>query len=312
MTRLAPTVRAPSMRLRSESLTGPRGVGHRKTRSRPQQCSAAPLAGARMRTTDDRLRTLANQQPPMCENLRGAANTSIAETSVFRSRALGPVEKAARSGWTLGRAIGGLLPDVDDPLKAAIEVGVVATASGAAVAPVNGEAVSPDGPRLATTSTDRPRGRGTPCRGVPVRNVRQTQEASISNVVRGRHRWAAAGPGCGRMTGRGPARPMDLDELVEHWTLRPRRSATRSRGGTRIGRDRGGAAPGPRLGDPPTVHGGGGLPVARGQTGPTGQLRRSAETGAHCRSRRRRPRPGSGPCRGWSAPRRSPSRAAGT
>src|SRR5664279_1087782 len=32
-TRLAPTVRAPSMRLRSESLTGPRGVGHRKTRS---------------------------------------------------------------------------------------------------------------------------------------------------------------------------------------------------------------------------------------------------------------------------------------
>src|SRR5664279_3785229 len=29
----------------------------------------------------------------------------------------------------------------------------------------------------------------------------------------------AAGPGCGRMTGRGPARPMDLDELVEHWTL---------------------------------------------------------------------------------------------
>src|SRR5664280_1202998 len=44
VTRLAPTVRAPSMRLRSESLTGPRGVGHRKTRSRPQQCSAAPLA----------------------------------------------------------------------------------------------------------------------------------------------------------------------------------------------------------------------------------------------------------------------------
>src|SRR5450759_1446441 len=75
--------------------------------------------------------------------------------------------------------------------------------------------------RLATTSTDRPRGRGPPCRGVPVRNVRQTQEASISNVGRGRHRyrWAAAGPGCGRMTGRGPARPMDLDELVEHWTL---------------------------------------------------------------------------------------------
>src|SRR5664280_1418444 len=44
VTRLAPTVRAPSMRLRSESLTGPRGVGHRKTRSRPHQCSAAPLA----------------------------------------------------------------------------------------------------------------------------------------------------------------------------------------------------------------------------------------------------------------------------
>ena len=90
----------------------------------------------------------------MCENLRGAANTSSAETSVFRSRALGPVEKAARSGRTLGRAIGGILPYVDDPLMAAIEVGVVATASGAAVAPVNGEAFSPDGTRLATTSTD--------------------------------------------------------------------------------------------------------------------------------------------------------------
>src|SRR5664280_615324 len=89
------------------------------------------------------------------------------------------------------RAIGGLLPYVDDPLMVAIEVGVVATASGAAVAPVNGEAFSPDGIRLAP----------------------------ISNVGRGRHRWAAAGPGCGRMTGRGPARPMDLDELVEHWTL---------------------------------------------------------------------------------------------
>jgi len=37
---------------------------------------------------------------------------------------------------------------------AAIEVGVVATASGAAVAPVNGEAFSPDGTPLATTSTD--------------------------------------------------------------------------------------------------------------------------------------------------------------
>ena len=229
-------------------------------------------------------------------------------TSAWAGRESGQKWLDARMGYW------GLLPDVDDLLMAAIEVGVVATASGAAVAPVNGEAVSPDGPLLATTSTDRPRGRGTPCRGVPVRNVRQTQEASISNVGRGRHRWAAAGPGCGRMTGRGPARPMDLDELVEHWTLRPRRSATRSRGGTgtRIGRDRGGAAPGPLLGDPPTVHGGGGLPVARGQTGPTGQLRRSAETGAHCRSRRRRPRPGSGPCRGWSAPRRSPGRAAGT
>jgi hypothetical protein len=42
--------------------------------------------------------------------------------------------------------------------------------------------------------------------------------------------------------------------------------------------DRGPAnQPGPLLGDPPTVHGGGGFPVARGQTGPTGQLRRSAE-----------------------------------
>src|SRR5659263_273226 len=40
--------------------------------------------------------------------------------------------------------------------------------------------------------------------------------------------------------------------------------------------DRGPAnQPGPLLGDPPTVHGGGGFPVARGQTGPTGQLRRS-------------------------------------
>src|SRR5664280_252550 len=68
-----------------------------------------------------------------------------------------------------------------------------------------------------------------------------------------RHRWAAAGPGCGRMTGRGPARPMDLDELVEHWTLfddeqellaveRVRREARRTR--TRRARGRRRPCPG--------------------------------------------------------------------
>jgi hypothetical protein len=57
-----------------------------------------------------------------------------------RLRGLGPVEKAAVSGRTLGWAIGGLLPDVDDPLMAAMRLGtragVVAIASGAAVAPL--------------------------------------------------------------------------------------------------------------------------------------------------------------------------------
>ena len=42
--------------------------------------------------------------------------------------------------------------------------------------------------------------------------------------------------------------------------------------------DRGPAdQPGPLLGDPPAVHGDVGLPVARGQTGPAGQLSRSVE-----------------------------------
>src|SRR5664279_2624376 len=65
--------------------------------------------------------------------------------------------------------------------------------------------------------------------------------------------WAAAGPGCGRMTGRGSARPMDLDELVEHWMLfdderellaveRVRREARRTR--TRRARGRRRPCPG--------------------------------------------------------------------
>ena len=63
---------------------------------------------------------------------------SVADTSVFRSRELGLVEKAGQKRPAARMGYWGTLPDVDDPLMAAMRfgarAGVVATASGAAVA----------------------------------------------------------------------------------------------------------------------------------------------------------------------------------
>src|SRR5664280_3119767 len=156
------------MRLRSESLTGPRGVGYRKTRSAHSGArhdlgeSVAGLPQATVfghwPTSSHRCaKTSGERRIPRLRRRRSSAHERLGRPRKRQKR------PDARTGYW------GASPHVDDPLMAAIEVGVVATASGAAVAPVNGEAFSPDGTPLATTSTrTRPRGRGTPGRVVPV------------------------------------------------------------------------------------------------------------------------------------------------
>ena len=180
------------MRLRSESLTGtPRLAAegdpvHRGARtplaSRSQAYCSRPSSDTGQPAATD-----VRKPQGSGEYLDGHVGLPL--TSAWAGRESGRKRPDARMGYW------GLLPDVDDPLMAAMRLASWLPPAALLSRRGMGWRSARTAPGWPPPARTRPRGCEMPCRGVPVRNASPDQKASISNVGRGRHSWGSGRAG---------------------------------------------------------------------------------------------------------------------